>query len=369
MIRVLQVIGAMNRAGAETFIMNVYRNIDRDAVQFDFLVNAENECDYDREILDLGGRIFRVPYYRIANYASYRKSVASFFDEHPEHRIVHGHIGLCAPIYLHEARLRGRYAIAHSHGANQPLSLAGLMYRASSFPVRFEADHYFACSTKAGIDRFGRAIVADSSRFDIVNNGISLDDFRIDYAVHAERKRQLGLDSLLVVGHTGRFVDAKNHGFLLRVFKEIKSLAPHAVLLLVGDGPLREDIESESRQLGIEDSVIYTGVVQDVPNWMAAMDVFVFPSRNEGLPLALVEAQAAGLPCVISDAIDESAAATDYARILTLNESCGVWADTAIKYSAYRKAAIEENAAMLRSKGFDIRDTVEKLQEFYLAHA
>jgi len=369
MIRVLHVIRAMERAGAETFIMNVYRNIDTKSIQFDFLVNADNVCAYDHEIVERGGGIFRVPYFNVINYNSYVRSVKRFFSQHNEHPIVHGHVGLSAPVYLREARKLGKYTIAHSHGANAPLSVKELGYRIVSSQVRNTAEHFFACSKQAGLDRFGTQIVADSNLFEVINNGIDLEKYKLSQNMHAARKERLGLSSFQVFGHVGRFANEKNHAFLLRVFCEIKRINPRSVLLLVGDGPLRKPVEDEARQLGIIDSVFFIGIVPDPRIWLEAMDVFVFPSFHEGLSLALLEAQAAGLPCVVSEAIDSSNIASNRVCKLPLNDSPSFWASKCLGFAELRNEPNSDEIESLRMMGFDIRDTAKKMEEFYLSHA
>ena len=152
MIRVLHVIGAMDRGGAETMIMNLYRAIDRTKVQFDFLVHEQRVCDYDEEIKDLGGEVFRgLPRFKVVNYSTYRDECRDFFSRHSEHPVVHGHIGSCAPVYLREAKRQGRVTIAHSHSQKFPLSVTELGFRALAYPVRRVADNFIACSMEAGL--------------------------------------------------------------------------------------------------------------------------------------------------------------------------------------------------------------------------
>ena len=218
-LRVLQVIGAMDRGGAETMLMNLHRTIDRDEVQFDYLVHEQRECDYDAEIEKLGGRLFRLPRYTVANGGTYRRLVRAHLQEHPEHRIVHGHIGSSASIYLDEARRAGRFGIAHSHSQNYLHGFMGLAFRAMTRSTRNVADYFFACSREAGIDRYGAAVV-EGDRFSIMNNGIDLAAYVCDEERHEAARRALGFGpSMLrggapVIGHVGRLSPEKNHAFL-----------------------------------------------------------------------------------------------------------------------------------------------------------
>ena len=348
--------------------MNVYRSIDKEKVQFDFLVHTDKECDFDAEIRELGGRIFSVPSYRVLNYVSYKKALTQFFQDHPEHRIVHGHIGSSAAIYLHEARKQGRYTIAHSHSAFASVSPSGLAFAAASYPTRYVADYFFGCTEEAGIRRFGAKIVRESGRFSVVNNGVDLEKYAFSEPQRQRKREELGVQNRLVVGHVGRLTYAKNHSFLLQLFKELHTLDPSFYLLLVGGGELQDKVESEIQKLGIEDAVYMTGSVNDVPAWLAGMDLFVFPSHYEGLPVSLIEAQAMGLPCVVSEAVDDMAMVTDYIRRLSLKDSMDKWVLTCMEMALCRDNAARENYRLLKNKGFDIKDVAKYLQDFYYSH-
>ena len=328
MIRVLHVIGAMDRGGAETMVMNLYRAVDKSRMQFDFLVHEERECDYDQEILDLGGRIYRVPRFTGANLIAYNKDCRRLFAEHPEHRIVHGHIGSSAVIYLKEAKRAGRVAIAHSHAQNYLPGVEGLVFDLIAHPTRNIADWFFACSKEAGIDRFGEKVV-EGDRFAILDNGIDVELYRCDEEGHRAAKEELGLAGKPVFGHVGRLSPEKNHEFLFEVFSLLKERIPDAILLLIGRGPLEQELRERADAMGIGDSVKFLGVRDDVPALLKAMDVFVFPSVKEGLAMAAVEAQASGLPCIVSTGVPEHAVVSDRVRHLPLEDGAASWAQNA----------------------------------------
>ena len=191
-LRILHVIGAMNRGGAETLVMNLYRSIDRSRIQFDFLVNELGTCDYDKEIDELGGKMFEVPRYNIANYPVYRRACQAFFSNH-HHPVVHGHIGLPAPIYLSIARRHGAACIAHSHAQNYPLSPGELVFRIATHPTRRCADRFLACSVQAGLDRYGEEVV-HSDRFHVLKNGIDIERSRFSEQARVSIRRELGVD-------------------------------------------------------------------------------------------------------------------------------------------------------------------------------
>lgn len=367
MIRVLHVIGAMDRAGAETFIMNIYRAIDRSKVQFDFLVHANKECDYDDEIMQLGGRIFHIPRYNVLNKKAYSDSVRGVLHEHPEITIVHSHIGSSAPVHLAVAREEGRYTIAHSHRQTRVQSLYDLAFYLLSNPVRGRADWYMACSEQAALDRFGETLTQGAT-YSLVANGIDPEKYARDGTSKAFAKQTLGVEGQPVFGHVGRFVYEKNHPFLIETFQYILKSVPDAILLLVGRGELEERIVELVKSKGLEDNVRFLGLRDDIPDVLRAIDVFLFPSHREGLPVAFVEAQTAGLECIASTGLPEKAVFSERASRIPL-ASAEEWAAEAI--AAYGRACQHDDDCIEEAQmaGFDIKQTADWLQEFYLEHS
>lgn len=368
-MRVLQVIGVMDRGGAETMVMNLYRAMDRDRIQFDFLVHEQREGDYDAEIERLGGRFFRVPRFTGLNTGAYRRSVRALFAEHPEWRVVHGHIGSCAPVYLSEAKRAGAFAIAHSHAQNYVGGLAGLAFNVAAHPVRRVADYFMACSREAGLDRFGGAIV-EGERFAIVPNGIDMTRYTCDEAAHEQAKAELGLSGRPVVCHTGRLIPVKNHEFLLQVFSRVVRELPDAVLLCAGRGELEASLKARAAELGLGEAVRFLGVVDDVPRLLRAADAFVFPSVNEGLALSAVEAQASGLPTIVSTGVPELAVVSDRTSRMPLSAGAEAWAGECVRMlHAAAGSARSDACEQVRAHGFDIADTSARLAAFYEAAA
>ena len=368
-MRVLQVIGVMDRGGAETMVMNLYRAMDRDRIQFDFLVHEQREGDYDAEIERLGGRFFRVPRFTGLNAGAYRRSVRALFAEHPEWRVVHGHIGSCAPVYLSEAKRAGAFTIAHSHAQNYVGGLAGLAFNVAAHPVRRVADYFMACSREAGLDRFGGAIV-EGERFAIVPNGIDMTRYACDEAAHEQAKAELGLSGRPVVCHTGRLIPVKNHEFLLHVFSQVVRELPDAALLCAGRGELEESLKARADELGLGEAVRFLGVVDDVPRLLRAADAFVFPSVNEGLALSAVEAQASGLPTIVSTGVPELAVVSDRTSRMPLSSGAEAWAGECVRMlHASAGSARSDACEQVRAHGFDIADTSARLAAFYEAAA
>ena len=366
LVRVLHVVGAMDRAGTETFIMNLYRHMDRTKVQFDFLVNAQQPCDYDQEIISMGGKIHRIPTYSLINYLSYRRTFRTFLAEHPEYQIVHGHIGSSAPIYLAEAKRQGRYAIAHSHSAVRITSPSDIAFKTAARPVRGIADFYMACSPEAALDRFGPRIAASAS-CRIVNNGIDTEAYERNPESIARAKASFGFGDEPVFGHVGRFSPEKNHRFLLDVFASIKRSLPPAKLLLIGRGPEEASVHEQAQALGLSDAVPFAGIRDDIPEALRSMDVFLFPSIYEGLGISFVEAQTAGLPCIASTGIPDHACISDRAQRLSLDRDLWATAATAA-YEASRQSK-DDRCSLAREQGFDINTVAEMLFEFYREHS
>lgn len=368
MIRVLHVIGAMERAGAETFLMNTYRSIDKTQVQFDFLVHETRECAYDAEIRSLGGRIFNIPRPTAANlFTSYRKTCRTFFREHPGYPIVHGHMGSSAAVYLTEARKAGCFTIAHSHAQKFLTGTLSAQFDLASYPTRKVADYFFACSREAGIDRFGKNIV-EGARFRVVPNGINADDYACNEEVHRLAKHAFGLEQRPVFAFAGRLAPEKNPEFLLRCFAAIRNELPHAVLLIAGAGPEENAMRELAGTLHIRDSIAFLGSTDIVPQILDASDVFLLPSKKEGFAVALLEAQASGLACICSDGVPPSACISQDVMRLPLEMGFESWAQTAI--GLYKKASSEmrgNRVKEIKDAGFDAAQTARELCDFYLS--
>lgn len=362
-IRVLHVLGGLNRGGAETMIMNIYRNIDRFKVQFDFVVHTTDKCDYEDEIHKLGGRIFRIPRYYGKNHLKYTKEWHRFLNEHPEHKIIHGHMRSTGSIYMSIAKRYGRKIIAHSHSTSSGSGLVAHIKDFLQFPIRYLADYLFACSNIAGSWLFGKKALHRENFFR-VNNAINLNKFvyREDIAIH--KRKEWGIENSFVIGHIGRFNESKNHELLIDIFQSIKSTEKKAKLLLVGAGELRESIEHKVKKLDLEGSVIFAGNQPEVQEMLLLMDVFVFPSIYEGLGIAAVEAQASGLPCIVSDRVPKEAQLTDLIEVVSLEEDVNTWGEKILSYAhGYKRKEMHHE---IKKQGYDVIDSTQWLQNFYL---
>ena len=358
MIRVLQVATYMGRGGLESMIMNYYRHIDREKVQFDFLVHRQERAAFDDEIESLGGRIYRLP--RLVPWSkSYLSALNRFFEEHPEYKVVHVHQDCLSSVILKAAAQHHiPVRIAHSHNANQDKNLKypiKLWYKRS---IPKNATNLFACGKDAGDWMFSGA------PYQIINNAIDAAAYAYEPEKRAEMRCQLGLTDELVVGHVGRFNQQKNHPFLLEVFAALLKKEPHAVLLLVGGGEDMPKIQAKAQALGVAEHVRFLGIRSDVADLMLAMDVFVFPSLYEGLPVTMVEAQAAGLPCIISDKVPPECILTNgLVDVLPLSAEPKTWAATILEKRAVPRT---DRRSEIAAHGFDITTEAVKLQEFYI---
>lgn len=354
--RVLQVVTHMERGGLETMLMNYYRQIDRSRVQFDFLTHREGEKAYDAEIRALGGRIYHVPPVNPLH-PGYQRALNAFFAEHPEYRVVHSHLDCMSADVLRAAKKHGvPVRIGHSHSSSQDKDAKYFIKLLCKRGIPAQATQLFACAEEAGKWMFGGAA------FHVLPNAIDALAYRFDDAVRQEVRRELGLEGALVLGHVGRFSEPKNHPFLIELFAAAAKKEPRARLVLVGDGEGRAAIEEKVRQLSLGDKVLFLGVRGDVNRLLQAMDVFVFPSLYEGLPVSLVEAQAAGLPCVISAAVSPESILTDLVQQLPL-DSAEAWAGQVL-CAAQRERKDTYDA--ICAAGFDIAGNAKWLEEFYL---
>lgn len=360
MIRILQVVTHMNRGGLETMLMNYYRNIDRTQIQFDFLTHRDYDGDYGKEIVSLGGKIYHLP--RLNPFSRiYKKSLAEFFEQHHEYRIIHVHQDCMSAVILKIAKKANiEVRIAHSHTTSQDKNLKYLVKMYYRHQIPHFSTHLFACSVDAGKWMFG------NHKFTVLNNAIDAEKFRFDVIKRTIIRDRLQIqEGELLVGHVGRFCYPKNHSFLIEIFNVIRKKIS-SKLILVGDGELKKNIEQKVRTYGLTDEVIFTGVISDVSEIMQAMDVFVFPSNYEGLGITLIEAQASGLPCLISDRVPLECRITDLIKQIPLTESSEEWADQVIK-----SAKMERKSTFLeiRNAGFDIQENAKHLQNFYYSCA
>lgn len=365
-IRVLQVIGIMNRGGAEAMIMNLYREIDKTKIQFDFVENSFEPAVFDEEILSLGGKIYRCPHFNGKNYFQYKKWWKKFFNEHSEYKIVHGHIGSTAAIYLGEAKKQGILTIAHSHNTNRNITLKDYLYSILSFKTRYIADYFFGCSTDAGKSRFGKKIIKQSNYSNFAN-AINVEDYKFDRDTRKKIRLEFDVkkDDLLI-GTIGRLTRQKNPEMIYKIFKSIVENESKAKCIWVGTGEFYDKINGWINSENLQDRIILTGVRSDVPQLLQGLDCFVFPSLYEGLPVTVIEAQASGLCCILSDSISKEVKITELVEWHNVNESIGVWAKSCIDSAKKSTKMLRESPVEdIIKHGYDIKNSAFLLQNFY----
>lgn len=352
MTRMLHIVGSMSPSGIGNFIMNVYRNIDREKVQFDFIVHEHREVSFDDEIRALGGRLFYVTRKAVSprrNFMEIRRVV-----KEGNYKIVFRHTDTATvALDLLAARLGGaRELIAHSHSTSTPNER---MHRLFQPMLNALCTKRFACSDKAGKWLYGK------KPYEVIINAINLSDFSYQEELRQKVREAEKLAGMLVVGHIGNLLPVKNHLFMLDVMAELVKLQPDAVMLFAGDGEMRPLIEEKREKLGLEKQVRLLGVRTDTAALLQAMDVFLFPSKYEGLPIAMVEAQCSGLPNLVSDVITQDVDVTPLVHKLSLQQPPKVWAEQILKLSQEIRKAPERR--LFTEKGFDIKEMVKRYEE------
>ena len=319
-IIVAQIMGKWVGGGVESVIMNYYRHLDHSKVQFDFICDEDStRIPYD-EIKKLGGRVFLVPKYQ--NLPKYLKVLEKLFKEN-QYRIVHSNINTLSVFPLYAAKKAGvPIRISHSHSTSNPKEWKRNFIKniLRPFSKRYATD-YFACSEVAGRYLFGNKTF-NRGEVKIIHNAINIDKFKFDEVARKKLRKELGIkDSTIVIGHVGRFVQQKNHTFLVDVFKEYHKKNPDSKLLLVGSGPLEDEIKKKVERLGLKDSVLFLGQRDDINKLYSVMDIFCLPSLYEGLPVVGVESQAAGLPIIFSNGVSHEAIISKNAKIVPTQET------------------------------------------------
>ena len=360
-IRVLHVIGSMNLAGAETFIMNVYRKINRNNVQFDFIVHKDGK--YDDEIKSLGGKIYKIEPLNKCGYWKYCKQLEKIIKEN-DYKIIHSHINESSGLVLKIAKKCDvPVRISHSHSTGNH---SNLIYKIFKIYLRGKinkyATHLFACSKEAAIWLFRK----DADRAIIVKNGIDINKFTFSLNNRNEKRKEFEIqDSTILLGNIGRITHVKNQEFLIEIFEEFNKSINDSKLIIVGEGELKEKLKNITKEKNIDDKVIFTGARKDISQLINAFDIFVFPSLYEGLGIALLEAQCNGLLCFASDTVPRAAKVSQNLNFISLKKNSKFWADSIQKI--YKKNfKRKDESQKLREAGYDIEEVAERLEKFYI---
>ena len=356
------IIGKWVGGGVEAVIMNYYRHINHNRIQFDFICDSDStNIPYD-EIEKLGGRVILVPPYQ--KLPSYIKELKKVLKEN-NYQIVHSNINTLSVFPLYAAKKAGvPIRIAHSHSTSNKKEWKKNLIKNLLKPFsKVYATNYMCCSELAGKWLFGTKEF-NKGKVYLLNNAIDLDQFQYNEKTRISKRKQLGIESnTFVVGHIGRFVEQKNHRFLIDIFNELHKKNNNSILLLAGQGPLKKEMEEKVHALGIEDSVLFLGQRSDVDELYQAFDLFLLPSLYEGLPVVGVEAQASGNLCYLSDDMTKETKVLDSTVFMSLDKNAEEWAEAILKDAKnYKKHNTKEEVS---KNGFDIEKEADKLIKKY----
>lgn len=364
MVRVLNIIASMNQGGAENFIMNVYRNINRDKFQFDFCMAKKESGFFEDEIRQLGGKIYKLDDITKIGIGKFRRKFANILEEN-KYDIVHCHMSAWCWVFLPIAKKKNvGIRIAHSHISSVTMKTCkGVINNLMAYYVKTTHNMYtnvlFACSDNAADWLFGKR----EKHAVVVKNGIDTKKFIYNEEKRINLRDELGIVSdETLIGHVGRFTTQKNHSFLIEIFKEYHKSNVKSKLLLIGNGELQETIRRKVKEYHLENEVIFAGNLGNVYDYMSAMDIFLFPSLYEGLGIVLIEAQCSGLKCIISDTIPSEADGTELITRCSIQDSPTIWSEQIQKAEGYIR---ESHDRQLSDAGYDIHSTVKTLEESY----
>lgn len=358
MIRVLHIVSSLGvGGGVMSVIMNYYRHIDRDQVQFDFLSFRQTTNTYDEEITRLGGRIYRCS--RPSLKPGFQREIDSFFREHQgEYNIVHCHPVFAGAIFAKAAKKHGvTHVVQHSHTTQMGTTkLSAMRNRGILTLMGRRPTDFAACSQAAKKVFFWKA----PEDVFLLYNAIERENYQFSPEARATLRGELGIpEDCLVLGNVGRFTEQKNHKFLIEVFHQVHQRKPEARLLLVGDGELMEACKKQVQALGLTPWVYFVGRQTDIRGYMSAMDVFLLPSLFEGFPVVLVEAQANGLPAVVSNLVTEESKLTERVTFLPLG-TVEQWVNEVLRHEVEGRPT-----AGTLPEQFDIAYTAKRLENYY----
>ena len=357
-IRILNVVPNMRAAGIETFIMNVYRNIDVTKVQFDFLVHNKEQQFYDEEIEKMGGKIYRLTLKDDKNFFKYIKDLNSFFKKHKEYNIIHGHMQSMIPLYLFiAARNKVKVRIAHSHNGDYEKTLKGFILHLFSRFAKTNSTYNFACSDIAGKYLFGK------NKYEVIYNGVNVEKFKFNPKTRKELRKKIKIeDDTTLIGHVGRFEKQKNHEYIISIATKLKENNPNFKfkIALIGEGKLLDATLNLIKEKELEDNFIYLGLRKDVDKLYNAFDVFILPSLYEGLPVVGIEAQINNLNCLFSINITKELNISTKTKFISLS-NVEEWVNEIINSNRNKLGIIDE-------KKFDIKLISKEITRKYIEY-
>lgn len=359
-IKILQIFTVLNKGGAETNLMNYYRNMDRSQFQIDFLVHRETGF-FEEELIKSGSKIFRLPAILPWKLKEYKKAVKNFFEEHNDYDIIHGQCSELGVFIYEEAKRRGiPVIIAHAHNNRMDRDKKLVFRLMWKKRMRKSINAYFTCGKEAAENLFGKKLSEKSYQ---MNNAIEVDDFQFNQEVREKKRKELQAEETINLVNIGRFNTQKNQSFLLEVFAELIKRNKKYKLFLVGQGELESQLREKAKRLQIEQDVEFLGLRNDVPELLQAMDIFLFPSLHEGFSVAFVEAQTTDIKAVISDGVpQESILIPENVTVIPLKNSAQQWAEKIAEIHNFERKNV---AALIKEKGYDIKENAQKLEEKY----
>ena len=363
MKRILCLVSGMNAGGAETFLMKLYRNMDRTLYQMDFAVNVQEPAFYDEEIKSMGGKIYYIPP-KTKDFKGFTKGLYHLVkNEKYENilRITSNSIGFYDLLVAKKAGAKICAARSSNSSDGGSFKVRAVNRLARILLLRY-VDVMIAPSDLAAEYTFGKRMVR-KGRVHFLKNAIDLNEFSYSEISRKEIREEFGLKDEFVIGHIGRFSEQKNHIFLIDIFLKVLENIPNAVLLLVGEGELKGKLDEYVRSKGIQKNVIFAGVRKDIARLLSAMDAFALPSLYEGMPNVIIEAQATGLPCIIADTITREADLTGLVNYSSLHD-IEEWINNIEKLDCHqieRKAYVQD----MQQKGYDIEKEVEKFLGYF----
>lgn len=359
-----------NKGGIESVIMNIYRNMDRTKIQFDFLLpHNAGEMAYEEEVVEMGGRVFRIMYGERESFAKARQSFLQYFRENPEVKAVHLHSNYPYAFPLKMAKKAGvPVRILHAHNSailfNNEKGIKSKIKKLRNYIVYKQVDKYptiyFSCSDLASKSTFR------DNKYVWIKNGIDLEQFKYNENIRKELRNLHNIDEEdKVLGFVGRLCERKNTLFALEIFKEYVRLNPNAKMIFAGDGEQREELEEKIAEYELRDKVIILGMISDVHKWYQVFDILLLPSLFEGFPVVLVEGQAAGLPCIVSDTVTKQVGVTDLLTYKSNNAPPEQWAKKIENILLTDRKRLEYKGKMYE-EGFDVKSMVNEVVKYYM---
>lgn len=366
--RILQIgVGNFGRGGQSTIVLNFGLNQDSSKVVFDYLIidKVSNE-KYIKQIENKGGKVYEL---KLKSSIEKIYNLKKFF-KNSNYETIHIHISVAKIstfiIQLLFKLYGGKTIILHSHSTGidtnkENRKIALLRHNIFKKILPLMTDEFLACSKMAGEWLYPKKY---QNRVKIINNGIDIEKYKFNLEKRNYLRRKMNLENKFILGHVGRFSHSKNHKFLIKIFNEVQKIEKESVLLLIGNGELEQEIKEKVKKINLEDKVIFLGVTDKVEDYLQIMDVFVFPSRFEGLGLVAIEAQASALEVIASDKVPLEARVSNYLEYFSLNQTPKEWAEKILEYkNGYERKVISK---ILEDKGYSIKNSTKELEKIYL---